>query len=112
MVNSSDYGWTDEVQQFGIPADPKPLFPESIGEALHAILNPESVPGPPYTHTITAPPGWEYDDESEPVRPLFWPSLAVEARTPTAYLPTCQARPDSRGLHPLLLDHNVDQRLA
>lgn len=113
------YGWLDEMPRFGtyvaptvwLPMVEKPLFPDAVGELLRAVLNPKPTPGPPYTHTITAPPGWEYDDEGEPIRPLFWPSLTIEARTPAAYAPIGQERPDSTGLHPLLLDHDIDRRL-
>ena len=114
------YGWLDEVPRFGtyvapttwLPMVHPPLFPDAIGELLHATLNPEPAPGPPYTHTIPAPPGWEYDDEGEPIRPLFWPSLTVEARTPAAYVSFGQERPNGADLHPLLLDHNIDRRLT
>lgn len=95
-----------------LPMVGQPLFPDAVGELLHAALHPEPAPGPPYTHTISAPPGWEYDDEGEPIRPLFWPSLTVEVRTPAAYVPIGQSQPDDAGLHPLLLDHDIDRRLA
>lgn len=32
-----------------------PLFPGGIGEVLHALLNPQPQPGPPYVHTIEPP---------------------------------------------------------
>lgn len=94
-----------------LPMDPEPLFPAGVGEVLHGIFHPEPQSGPPYTHTIPAPPGWEYDDEGEPIRPLFWPNMTVETHTPAVYTATGQARPDSTDLHPLLLDHDVDRCL-
>lgn len=111
-----------EDPPFGTPVAPtvwlpmaeeveQPLFPNAIGELLHAALDPEPTPGPPYTHTISAPPGWEYDDEGDPIRPLFWPSMTIEARTPAAYVPIGHAQPDGTDLHPLLLDYGIDRSL-
>lgn len=52
-----------------------PLFPDSIGEVLHAILNPQPQPGPPYVHTIE-PPEPEYDEDGNPYWPLE-PSFTI-----------------------------------
>lgn len=94
-----------------LPMVEQPLFPDAVGELLHAALDPEPTPGPPYTHTIPAPPGWEYDDEGDPIRPLFWPSMTIEARTPAAYVPIGHAQPDGTDLHPLLLDYGINRSL-
>jgi hypothetical protein len=45
------------------------LFPDDIGEALHALLNPEPQPGLPYTHTFNLPPSEEFlADLANPIR--------------------------------------------
>lgn len=35
--------------------DTSPLFPDGAGEILHAFVNAEPEPGPPYVHAITGP---------------------------------------------------------
>lgn len=35
--------------------DTSPLFPDGAGEILHAFVNAEPEPGPPYVHTVTGP---------------------------------------------------------
>lgn len=52
-----------------------PLFPDGIGEVLHAVLGPESEPGPPYVHTLD-PPEPEYDEDGNPYWPLE-PSFTI-----------------------------------
>jgi hypothetical protein len=65
------------------------LFPDCIGEVLHALLNPEPQPGSPYTHTFTWPET-EYDDDGEPLPPKIEPSMTVNriacAEPPAPYL--------------------------
>ena len=45
------------------PIPDGPLFPDGVGEVLHAILNPQPQPqpGPPYVHTF-APPSCDLED--------------------------------------------------
>lgn len=60
--------------------DADPLFPEGIGEVLHALRNPEPQPGVPHTHTFNLPPT-EYDDDGEPLPPRVESSMTVVRRT-------------------------------
>jgi hypothetical protein len=49
--------------------DADQLFPDGIGEVLHALRNPEPRPGVPYTHTFNLPPSEEFlADLANPVR--------------------------------------------
>jgi len=61
----------------GVPAlavDDSPLFPESVGSLLHAILTGPDQPG---THTFRLPPA-EYDEDGEPLPQRAQPTLTVE----------------------------------
>ena len=64
------------------PLPEGPLAPDGIGEVLHAILNPQPQPGPPYVHTIR-PPEPEYDENGDPYWPLE-PSFTLEPYDLTA----------------------------
>lgn len=111
----SDYAWIDESQQFNLPANPKPLFPDAVGEVLHGISHLEPHLGPPYTHTIPAPPGWEYNDEGEPIRPLFYPTMTVVRHVQDEDLAEAYNAAGRRlygtDVHPLLRDHGIDRSL-
>lgn len=89
-----------------LPMDPEPLFPESVGEVLHAILHPEPKSGAPYTHTLNWPPT-EYDEDGEPLPPRIEPSITV-----TRVVRNEVVVSNGPGLHPLLLDHGIDRGLT
>lgn len=113
-MNSGDYGWINEIQQFDIPADPKPLFPESVGEVLHAVLDPEPLPGPPYTHTFNLPPT-EYDEDGEPLPPRVEPTITIARHVPDEDLVEAYNAAGrwlyETDVHPLLRDHGIDRCL-
>jgi len=92
------------------------LFPDGIGEVLHALLNPESRPGPPYTHTFNLPPT-EYDDDGEPLPPRIEPSMTIVRQVRAeafarAYDAVGRLLLYRVGLHPLLLDHGIDRTVV
>jgi hypothetical protein len=91
------------------------LFPDGIGEVLHALLNPEPQPGLPYTHTFNMPPT-EYDDDGEPLPLIVEPTMTIVRRVQAealarAYDTVGQVLLYGAELNPLLLDHGVDRAL-
>lgn len=54
-------------------ADELPVYPESFGAVLHAILHGPDAPG---THTFRLPET-EYDEDGEPLPPRVQPTLTV-----------------------------------
>lgn len=67
------------------PFDTEPLFPEAMGQVLHAFLNPEPEAGPPWVHAIESPPE-EYDEDGnliwQPMEPTFTVTAADAADMP------------------------------
>ena len=92
------------------------LFPDGIGEVLHALLNPELRFGPPYTHTFNLPPT-EYDDDGEPLPSRIEPSMTIVRHVQAE---TLARACDIVGrlllygveLHPLLLDRGIDRTVV
>lgn len=61
---SDDYASLFEASP-DVPA--VPLFPDAVGAVLHAMLNAEPEPGPPYMHTVKPPEPAGYDEDGRPI---------------------------------------------
>jgi hypothetical protein len=53
-------------------------IPDSTGQLMHSLLNPEPSPGPPYTHTFTAPEPIGEDEDGNPLYPEPGPDMTLE----------------------------------
>ena len=65
-------GWfSDESlrKRASVAADVEAWAWDALGEVMHAILNPASTPGPPYTHTIVPPEPIGEDEDGDPLYP-------------------------------------------
>jgi len=54
--------------------------PPGAGHFLHNLLNPPSMPGPPYTHTIVPPEPIGWDDDGNPLYPEPGPGMTLTER--------------------------------
>ena len=59
------------------PAEVESRAWAALGEVMHAVLNPEPAPGPPYVHTLVPPEPIGWDEDGNPVYPEPGPAYTL-----------------------------------